>query len=360
MIRRLFPVVCSIALTVLLLFPSTAQAESTPQPLPFTQDWTDNGLITSPDIWSDVIGITGYRGDDPIAGTGVDPQTIIADTTSTPVDVNANATNPDTNTTGGVTEFHIANSVVALQGSSTADAPFLLIHLDTTSKADVTIAYNLRDIDGSTDNAVQQVALQYRVGSSGNFTNLPGGYVADATAGPSLATLVTPISVILPSAANNKPEVQVRIMTTNAASNDEWVGIDDISVTGVDFFDDDDDGVANDADNCPSVWNPGQENADGDSLGDACDPFPNDPNNDEDGDGLGADVDNCPTVPNPDQTDSDGDGIGDACDPYPNDPDNDPTTCLWDGGMGVWSDAGRWDVGTPPALATRRPSTAAR
>ena len=44
------------------------------------------------------------------------------------------------------------------------------------------------------------------------------------------ATLVTPVSAVLPAAANNQPLVQVRVMTTNAAGNDEWVGVDDISV----------------------------------------------------------------------------------------------------------------------------------
>ena len=76
------------------------------------------------------------------------------------------------------------------------------------------------------------MALQYRVGSSSNFTNLPAGFVAIATTGPSLATLVTPVNVQLPIAVENQPEVQVRIITANAVSNDEWVGIDDISVIG--------------------------------------------------------------------------------------------------------------------------------
>src|SRR6185503_15320983 len=83
-----------------------------------------------------------------------------------------------------------------------------------------------------TDNAIQQVGLHFRVGTSGSFTNVPAGYVADATTGPSQATLVTPVSAVLPAAANNQPIVQVRIMTTNAVGNDELVGVDDIQVTG--------------------------------------------------------------------------------------------------------------------------------
>ena len=202
------------------------------QPLPFAQDWTNTSLITTSDNWTGVSGVVGYRGDDLMTTTGTDPQTILADGTSTPVDVNANQTNPDTYTAGRVAEFEIANPVIALSGSGTADAPFIVLYLDTTGFSNIQVAYNLRDLDGSVDNAVQQVALHYRVGSTEDFINLPAGYVADATTGPGLATLVTPVAVTLPAAAANQPAVQVRIMTTDAMGNDEWVGIDDIAVTG--------------------------------------------------------------------------------------------------------------------------------
>src|SRR6185295_5322833 len=143
----------------------------------------------------------------------------------------ANQANPNTQATGGIAEFDgIANPVVALQGSGTADAPHIVIAVNTTGMSGIKVAYNLRDIDGSTDNAVQPVALQFRVGSTGNYTNIPAGFVADATTGPSLATLVTPVSVTLPAAADNQPLIQIRIMTANAVGNDEWVGIDDIIV----------------------------------------------------------------------------------------------------------------------------------
>ena len=43
-----------------------------------------------------------------------------------------------------------------------------------------------------------------------------------------------------------------------------------------------------------------QEDADGDGMGDSCDP-------DMDNDGILNEMDNCPKTPNPDQTDTDGD-----------------------------------------------------
>jgi hypothetical protein len=106
-----------------------------------------------------------------------------------------------------------------------------LLNVATTGLTNLTVSYSLRDIDGSIDNAIQPVALQFRAGSSGNFTNVPGGFVADATGGPSLATLVTPVSAALPASADNQPLVQVRVITSNAVGSDEWVGVDDISIS---------------------------------------------------------------------------------------------------------------------------------
>jgi predicted extracellular nuclease len=222
-----------VALLVLLVGSLPATADTTAQQLPFSQDWSNTGLITVNDDWSGVPGVVGYRGDALTAAPGADPQTVTADGSTTPIDVNANQTNPNTFTTGGVSEFELANPVVALQGSGTADAPHVVLALDTTDKTDITVAYVVRDIDGSADNAIQQVALQYRVGAAGAYTNLAGGYVADATTGGQ-ATQVTPVSVLLPPAAENQSLVQVRVITADAAGSDEWVGIDDISVTGGD------------------------------------------------------------------------------------------------------------------------------
>lgn len=203
------------------------------------QDWSNTGLLTTSTTtttanpanilsWANVPSIVGFLGADLTLLTGVDPQTIL--TTSDIVNLSANQTSPNTFATGGVAEFQIANPTVAIQGSGTADAPYLALYLDATGRQNVTLSFNARDLDGSADNAVQQIAVQYRIGNSANWTNLPAGYIADATAGGT-ATLVTGVTVTLPSDANNQGQLQVRIMTTNAVGNDEWVGIDDIVVT---------------------------------------------------------------------------------------------------------------------------------
>ncbi|HTN92465.1 MAG TPA: kelch repeat-containing protein, partial [Sorangium sp.] len=85
-----------------------------------------------------------------------------------------------------------------------------------------------------------------------------------------------------------------------------------LCLAGVCALDSDDDGVADREDNCPEVPNTLQANTDGglsagDPLGDACD-------DDDDADGHGDAADNCPLVANPGQADANGDGIGDACD----------------------------------------------
>jgi hypothetical protein len=200
---------------------------------PFLQDWSDTGQITVDDDWSRVPAVVGYRGDGLVAEPGVDPRTVLADGSATPVDVTANRTDPGAiGLASGVAEFELPNPVVAIQGSATASAPQLVVALDTRGRMGISVRLLLRDIDASAADALEPVAVQYRIGSSGEFANAPGGYVADATTGPGQATAATRVSSVLPAAANGQPRVEVRVVTTNAAGRDEWVGVDDIEVTG--------------------------------------------------------------------------------------------------------------------------------
>lgn len=229
-VRATVPLTIAAMLVAILgavrAIPATANANA--QPLPFSQDWSNTGLITTDNNWNGVPGVVGAIGNNLTPIEGIDPQTVLVGGDT--IGVLANVTDdPSTVLQGGVAEFESGNPVVAIKGSASADAPNIVITLNTTGKTNVFVTYNLRDIDASSADATESVAVQYRVGASGTYTNLPAGFVDDATQGPGIAGLVTPVEVGLPAAANDQATVQVRIITTNASGPDEWVGIDDIS-----------------------------------------------------------------------------------------------------------------------------------
>lgn len=207
---------------------------------PLAQSWSDTDLIRADDDWSGVPGIAAYRGDGLVAAPGTDPRDVVADGSGTPLDVAANRTDPAAiGLAAGVAEFELPNPVVALRGSATASAPHLVVALDTRDRSGIVLRLRLRDIDTVAD-AVQPIAVQYRVGGTGNYGNLRGGYVADATVSTIGTDSVnraaadevdTPVRVALPAAADNARLVEVRVLTADAPGRDEWVGVDDIEVT---------------------------------------------------------------------------------------------------------------------------------
>ena len=141
-------------------------------------------------------------------------------------------------------------------------------------------------------------------------TSIKAGQTADATTTTTTSVATTTTTTIAPTTT-----------TTSVAPT---------TTTTIAAADTDSDGILNINDNCPDVYNPLQLNADGDGIGDSCDPDPGCGGcglplceeqigvySDTDGDNWADPIDTCQSVYNPNQKDADHDGIGDCCDPDP-------------------------------------------
>lgn len=210
----------------------------TPDATALEQSWNDASVITPFTGWTAVQGITGEVYTVTSAQPLIDPALLTTGAAGTTQITADQTTLAGIANLAGIVELQspFVDNTVALRGSSTVRAAFLLLKVNTTGRIDVPVSYKVRDLDTSTtNNAIQRVALQYRVGNTANFINVPEGYLADATNTGS-TTLVSSVAVTLPTAANNKPEVQIRIITTESArfgaagTANEWIGIDDIAV----------------------------------------------------------------------------------------------------------------------------------
>ena len=102
------------------------------------------------------------------------------------------------------------------------------------------------------------------------------------------------------------PSILVNLPQQQRIQNESYITIFG-TLQDAQLSDQDNDGVFDAIDNCPSISNSNQLNSDSDDNGNACD---NDDDNDGDNDGN----DNCPFDSNSAQLDTDGDGTGDVCD----------------------------------------------
>jgi hypothetical protein len=132
--------------------------------------------------------------------------------------------------------------------------------------------------------------VQLREETSGFSCNLPGGSPSCFVTGIPADELegVHDVAVF-----DINGDLDLDLVLGRCSGTDVW--INDGGCTDCDL-----DGMEDDADNCPQIWNPDQQNADDDSYGDACD--------------------NCPDFVSPVTTDADGDGFGDPCDSCDNGP----------------------------------------
>ncbi len=151
-------------------------------------------------------------------------------------------------------------------------------------------------------------ALTPKAGLNGDTITIAAGNLGEVTGTVSFGGVTgqitewtsTQVTVVVPPGAGSG---FISVTTdAGAVTNDLWF----LDTDG------DDDGIANDVDNCPDVANAGQDDLDGDDLGDVCD-------GDIDGDGADNEDDAFPTDAD-ESADSDKDGVGDNGDCKPNDP----------------------------------------
>ena len=167
-------------------------------------------------------------------------------------------------------------------------------------------------IQGGTVNGILVQPISGRVKAQHLFYNVLVNRVTAGTNFQNMRDMTVQEAIILANTAGVNSRVSTTSRSTIAAQSTTrparcatptvavLFGNGDINCDGIeDNMDPDADGdwIPNGRDDCPIVFNPDQDNLDGDSMGDACDP-------DMDNDGRANAMDNCPWVANPGQADS--------------------------------------------------------
>lgn len=95
----------------------------------------------------------------------------------------------------------------------------LVLALNTTGQTNISFQYDVMTLrnpyDGTNNTRINEVTLQYRIGNTGNFTNITGIEYQNGTTQQTGSGVTTPLdsahrSLILPSACDNQPLVQLR------------------------------------------------------------------------------------------------------------------------------------------------------
>ena len=183
--------------------------------------------------WSGVPGIVGYRGDALTGATAVDPQTVLADGSATPRRRDREPDEPEhvhDRRCRRVRHHEPRRRAPGLRNRARA-APRLHARHDRPRDRHGRLQPARRRRLGRQRRPAGRAPVPRRHERHRTRTSRPASSPTRRP-GPSLATLVTPVSAPLPAAAENQPLVQVRVITTDAVGSDEWVGVDDISVTG--------------------------------------------------------------------------------------------------------------------------------
>lgn len=151
-------------------------------------------------------------------------------TTRTTVPGNGDLSYVTTANSGGWRDEGANGLSILASGSQAAGA--LIVSINTTGKTNVQVNWTVSTIlqPASRDNSI---ALQYRIGSSGNFIDVGSSSTFSSTG--TISGTAANYSEILPAAANNQPEVQVRWIyweSTGTTGSRDRLAIDEITIDG--------------------------------------------------------------------------------------------------------------------------------
>jgi hypothetical protein len=181
-----------------------AQAQTQPaaQPLPYQQSFTSlpPASTTYPDGWQGW-GLSGS----PSANFNVLP----------PAADKVLLTGSASSTTNGVYNY---NGKLGFLNSGSADNAVVLA-LNTSGQTNVAVQYDVMTLrnpyDSAANTRINEVTLQYRIGTTGNFTSITGIEYQNSTTTRTGSGVTAPLDsahrvLVLPAACDNQPLVQLR------------------------------------------------------------------------------------------------------------------------------------------------------
>lgn len=213
--------ICILVLLNLLAGSSWGQTNPTAQSLPYTQNFSS------------------LTGTSPAYPAGWGGWTVAGSLSTSTI---ATAPNGDiaistaTNATNSRYVADITAKLGVMSTSSSVGAAVLAINTTGVTSA-VTVAYTASTQGQTSGGRINELYLQYRVGTSGTFTNVTGATyrnnaLTTTTAATTTASNSTTVTVVLPSECNNQSVVQLRwiIRDVSGSGNRPSFSIDDVSI----------------------------------------------------------------------------------------------------------------------------------